>query len=678
LTRIGSACDDSRVRGGRVARLLLAGALALSALGAAAPAWAAFPGATGLLAFQSDRGGDYGIWLANPDGSGPHALFDGEGTDEFNPAWAPGGDRLVYQSGPLDGADFDLWLIGADGTGRTPLLTGSTNDRAAQFCDQETIVFTRQTDPANADVWAIGAGGGQPVRLTTAAGIDSFPTCSPDGRHIVFISNRDGAPAIWQMDRDGSHPEKIVEGFAVDPDYAPDGSAIAYSAVDPGDGNLEIFTKDLATGQVVQRTHTAPPVQNRLAHFAPAYGAATDFLARSPLLLTFAVTLYFTSIDGEGTEHVVADLGRRLGASRDPCDPQLALLAARFTLQGGPNSSAGAAGPEVACDLTGGTLTVRGTAGAERIVVKDSGMSTAVEVNGKTVFSKPASDVTQVKVFAGRGDVVTNNSQEKVSVSTADPEFGISAWIVSGKLVVEANEAGFTLSGIEVKVTKEGGKEYVDVLTTDEGQTTGTRIARFEKADVKSVKVKPGLAGEVQVDGSLPNVEVTPGIGPPGSSPPKVTRTKTTVAVTTPKQPATEQLVRISLRPDAIRISPLLRLENGLVEQYGIMIFDTELGRVTIQLWKGNDTVDVGPPEGPRRTTLGGAVVDVRVDTGTGDDTIDCRDPRLRCQVSAGAGNDVVDVRDGARNVVDAGKGRDRVLADPEDVVRNAEIVVRG
>jgi hypothetical protein len=46
--------------------------------------------------------------------------------------------------------------------------------------------------------------------------------------------------------------------------------------------------------------------------------------------------------------------------------------------------------------------------------------------------------------------------------------------------------------------------------------------------------------------------------------------------------------------------------------------------------------------------------------------------------VTAGAGNDVVDVRDGARNVVDAGPGRDTVFADPEDVVRNAEVVVRG
>lgn len=223
-------------------------------------------------------------------------------------------------TGPLDRSTFDVVLIEIATGEVTPLLSGPENDRAAQFCDEDTVVFTRQTDPANSDLWTIDTDGGNLTRLTDSPGLDSFATCSPGGQRIAFISSRSGVPAIWEIDRDGGSPRLLVPG--VDPDYAPDGSALAYAAADPVDGNPEIFTLDLATGAVVQRTHTPPPVQNRLPHYAPSFGSGV-VPARTPLQGPVPLWLLYTQIlpDLEFPEQNLALVGAfAKGGPAVPCN----------------------------------------------------------------------------------------------------------------------------------------------------------------------------------------------------------------------------------------------------------------------------------------------------------------------------------------------------------------------
>ena len=40
---------------------------------------------------------------------------------------------------------------------------------------------------------------------------DSFPTWSPDGRTIAFVSNQDGPWAVWAMSPDGSNRRKLFD-----------------------------------------------------------------------------------------------------------------------------------------------------------------------------------------------------------------------------------------------------------------------------------------------------------------------------------------------------------------------------------------------------------------------------------------------------------------------------------
>jgi Tol biopolymer transport system component len=50
-----------------------------------APAWAP----SDLIAFETDRGGDWDIWTMEDDGGNEMQLIANEGVDDFSPAWAP-------------------------------------------------------------------------------------------------------------------------------------------------------------------------------------------------------------------------------------------------------------------------------------------------------------------------------------------------------------------------------------------------------------------------------------------------------------------------------------------------------------------------------------------------------------------------------------------------------------
>jgi TolB protein len=68
-------------------------------------------------------------------------------------------------------------------------------------------------------------------------GIDHFPTWSPDGSQILFMSERVGVPNawdIWVMNADGSAPSNLTIDFGAvnsDPSWSPAGNQIVFSSL---------------------------------------------------------------------------------------------------------------------------------------------------------------------------------------------------------------------------------------------------------------------------------------------------------------------------------------------------------------------------------------------------------------------------------------------------------------
>jgi hypothetical protein len=74
---------------------------------------------------------------------------------------------------------------------------------------------------------------------------------SPDGRHIAFDSDRDGARGVYLADKDGGHVRRLSgEGFAAIPSWSPDGNTLAYVRAEPDRPQVwNMWTVRLSTGQ---------------------------------------------------------------------------------------------------------------------------------------------------------------------------------------------------------------------------------------------------------------------------------------------------------------------------------------------------------------------------------------------------------------------------------------------
>jgi Tol biopolymer transport system component len=145
----------------------------------------------------------------------------------------PGQNGKIFYSSNLAGPTRDIYRINPDGTGATR-LTGLT----APFDD----------------------------------GDEDKPDVSPDGKTIAFVFESEDPNAadeyvIYLTNRDGSNPRQVAVGS--DPAWSPDGTKIAYTAIDDQSGyQLGVMNAD-GSGQHLITTET----DVTQANYAPDWSA---------------------------------------------------------------------------------------------------------------------------------------------------------------------------------------------------------------------------------------------------------------------------------------------------------------------------------------------------------------------------------------------------------------------
>ena len=103
--------------------------------------------------------------------------------------------------------------------------------------DGRRVLYTRTTTALstgrrNSDIWTVASDGSSPARLLIGGEkSENAPRFTPDGRHIAFISNRDGAPQVYLADAEGRDLKQITKlSGGVQPPLvvSPDGKKIAF------------------------------------------------------------------------------------------------------------------------------------------------------------------------------------------------------------------------------------------------------------------------------------------------------------------------------------------------------------------------------------------------------------------------------------------------------------------
>ena len=159
---------------------------------------------------------------------------------------APG--HIVYVSKDQPEDTWQIYIMRSDGSDPVRLTHSEDNETLPTLAaDGRHIVFVSDRD-GNYEIYIMNADGNEQLNLTNNAAKDWTPTWSPDGQRIAFASFRDGNWEIYVMDADGSNQERLTGNDAADygPSWSPDGKTIAF--VSNRDGNLEIYLMDADGG----------------------------------------------------------------------------------------------------------------------------------------------------------------------------------------------------------------------------------------------------------------------------------------------------------------------------------------------------------------------------------------------------------------------------------------------
>jgi Tol biopolymer transport system component/DNA-binding winged helix-turn-helix (wHTH) protein len=191
------------------------------------------------------------VFLMNAEGGEPRQLtFSGAGTSSL--AWLPNGRELIYSS--RYGGKNSLFRIPVAGGAAQALPFGGNDAQYPAFSAQGArLAWARSTD--NTDIFRVALNGagkatGQPTNLIASTAIETSPRYAPDGKRIVFVSNRSGSEELWVCGSAGENPIRLTSfrgPLPGSPTWSPDGRHIVFDCRPAG--NADIFVVNSEGGQ---------------------------------------------------------------------------------------------------------------------------------------------------------------------------------------------------------------------------------------------------------------------------------------------------------------------------------------------------------------------------------------------------------------------------------------------
>ena len=127
----------------------------------------------------------------------------------FSPAWAPNGRDIVFGSF-FFGIGGSLWKVEASGSREPERLPFSVGAAGLPAISRSGDRLAYQREVGDDNIWRLslsgpGVAAGPPTRFIASTRDDSVTQYSPDGKRIVFVSDRSGVYGIWVSNADGSN-----------------------------------------------------------------------------------------------------------------------------------------------------------------------------------------------------------------------------------------------------------------------------------------------------------------------------------------------------------------------------------------------------------------------------------------------------------------------------------------
>jgi dipeptidyl aminopeptidase/acylaminoacyl peptidase len=242
------------------------------------------------IAFSDGRYGNQDIYtVAVP--SGEVLRLTGDPRYEDFPSWTPDGRTIVFDRLDEHWVRHDVLAVPADGSTPPRLIVtepelfdyggGRTFGFAPGSPDGKQVLFKSQRS-GWPNYWTVPLGGGDPRPVAPESAEQTEGAWSPDGKWIAYVSNRNGTKGLYVVAASGGSPRAVVapaDGVVSRIAWSPDGTRLSYT-VGTTTSPADLYTVDVRAGRTTQLTFSMPPSFEREGLITPrkvTYPSADGF-----------------------------------------------------------------------------------------------------------------------------------------------------------------------------------------------------------------------------------------------------------------------------------------------------------------------------------------------------------------------------------------------------------------